>query len=337
VPPRSDIAIRPARRPLRFTWQMDADGHFLLGSDEFTRLIGLRTATAFGRPWRTIADAFDLDPEGLVAKAVATRDTWSGITLHWPVDGPGLRLPVELSGLPVYDREQTFVGYRGFGVCRDLDALGRLAAQRHYDLSSEQPSPRPLAADVPHGHDTDHAPSHQAGDSSPPSPPTQSDHPLETPILDTPQNVVHLRPNSDLKSPALTPVENSAFNELARQLSERLELDHADVVEHERHCAGLGEVAAALGEGGAHVAGGAVSIVSQRLDDHRDPTGAVALVAHVLVALGLASLRFLDSALDVVLRHVLGTSGDDRGPQPRVHRGIGHAELGSGGDFAGEL
>jgi PAS domain S-box-containing protein len=231
VPPRSDIAIRPARRPLRFTWQMDADGHFLLGSDEFTRLIGLRTATAFGRPWRNIADAFDLDPEELVAKAVATRDTWSGITLHWPVDGPGLRLPVELSGLPVYDREQTFVGYRGFGVCRDLDALGRLAAQRHYDLSSEQPSPRPLAADVPHGHDTDHAPSHQAGDSSPPSPPTQSDHPLETPILDTPQNVVHLRPNSDLKSPALTPVENSAFNELARQLSERLELDHAGATE----------------------------------------------------------------------------------------------------------
>lgn len=222
APSPEHVAIRPARRPLRFTWQMDAEGHFLLGSDEFTRLIGLRTATAFGRPWHDLVAAFDLDPEGLVARAVATHNTWSGITLHWPVDGAGSRLPVELSGLPIYDREQNFVGYRGFGVCRDLDALAQLAAQRHYDLSSEPLSPRPLAADVPHGRD-DHA--------APPSPPTPLDRPVETPNLDTPQNVVHLRPNSDLKSPSLTPVENSAFNELARQLSERLELDNAAAAE----------------------------------------------------------------------------------------------------------
>jgi PAS domain S-box-containing protein len=230
APSPDDTAIRPARRPLRFTWQMDADGSFQLGSDEFTRLIGLQTATAFGRPWHDLVAAFGLDPEGLVEKAVASHNTWSGITLHWPVDGIGPRLPVELSGLPIFDREQNFVGYRGFGVCRDLGALAHLAAQRHYDLSSESVSPRPLAADVPHGRD-DHAASHQAGEPSPhaapPSPSTLSDHPVETPNLDTPQNVVHLRPNSDLKSPSLTPVENSAFNELARQLSERLELDNA--------------------------------------------------------------------------------------------------------------
>ena len=54
-------------------------------------------------------------------KAFATRDTWSGITLNWPVDG-GERLPVELSGLPMFDRARNFAGYRGFGVCRDLEA-----------------------------------------------------------------------------------------------------------------------------------------------------------------------------------------------------------------------
>ncbi len=60
-------------------------------------------------------------------KAFATRQTWSGITLNWPVDG-GARLPVELSGLPIFDRARNFAGYRGFGVCRDLDGLARLAA-----------------------------------------------------------------------------------------------------------------------------------------------------------------------------------------------------------------
>jgi PAS domain S-box-containing protein len=40
---------------------------------------------------------------------------------------------------------------------------------------------------------------------------------------DTPKNVVPFRPAGDAKAPSLTPVENNAFNELARQLSARLE------------------------------------------------------------------------------------------------------------------
>ena len=83
-------------------WQMDADGRFSLGSDAFTRLIGVRTAASFGRPWNEIAREFALDPEGLVVKAIATREAWSGITLNWPADD-GSRLPVELSGLPIHD------------------------------------------------------------------------------------------------------------------------------------------------------------------------------------------------------------------------------------------
>ena len=114
-------------------WQMDAEGRFSLGSDEFTRLIGPRTAAGFGRPWSEIAEAFGLDPEGRVMQAVATRDTWSGITLNWPVDGGG-RLPVELSGLPIFDHARNFAGYRGFGVCRDLDGLARLAALRRHEF-----------------------------------------------------------------------------------------------------------------------------------------------------------------------------------------------------------
>ena len=70
-----------------------------------------------------------------------------------------------------------------------------------------------------------------------------------------------------------------------------VELDHADMVEHERHRAGLGEVAAGLGEGRAHVAGGAVLVVGQHLDDDRDAARPIALVAHLVVVLGVAALR----------------------------------------------
>ena len=40
------------------------------------------------------------------------------------------RLPVELSGLPVFDRERHFRGYRGFGVCRDIGRINELAFAR---------------------------------------------------------------------------------------------------------------------------------------------------------------------------------------------------------------
>jgi PAS domain S-box-containing protein len=48
---------------------------------------------------------------------------------------------------------------------------------------------------------------------------------LETPV-ETPKNVLPFRPIGEARSPALTPVENSAFNELARQLSARLESEN---------------------------------------------------------------------------------------------------------------
>ena len=219
------------RHPLRFMWQMDAEGRFSLGSDEFTRLIGVRTAAGFGRLWRDIAEAFGLDPDGRVVKAVATRDTWAGIILNWPVDGGG-RLPVELSGLPIFDRARNFAGYRGFGVCRDIDGLARLAALRRFEMLSGPPAPARLSADVaaadaaadlPAAPDiaSSAAPESLASNAAPPSPPTD----LET-AVETPKNVLPFRPISEPKPLALTPVENSAFNELARQLSARLESEN---------------------------------------------------------------------------------------------------------------
>jgi PAS domain S-box-containing protein len=202
--PSSDEPEPNARRhPLRFMWQMDAEARFSIDSDEFNSLIGPRTAAGFGRLWSEIAEAFALDPDGRVLSAVATRDTWSGITLNWPSDGDG-RLPVELSGLPIFDQMGNFAGYRGFGVCRDLEGLTRLAALRRAptaELPGETISNTPVST--------------IASDTSPPTD-------LEKPV-DTPKNVVPFRPIGEPKPPVLTPIENSAFDELARQLSARLE------------------------------------------------------------------------------------------------------------------
>ncbi len=236
APSRPDEPITAREHPLRFMWQMDAEGRFSLGSDEFTRLIGARTAAGFGRLWSEIAETFGLDPDGRVAKAFATGSTWSGITLDWPVDGGG-RLPVELAGLPTYDHTGKLAGYRGFGVCRDLDALTRLEAQRRSDAVN--PPPQTLSADIVQAGPASDLPAAGPSDlqaaASPPAPespasiaaPTSHQTDLETPVetSETLKNVLPFRPISEPKSPVLSPVENSAFNELARQLSARLEAE----------------------------------------------------------------------------------------------------------------
>ena len=240
-------APHPRRHPLRFMWQMDAEGRFALGSDEFTRLIGARTAAGFGRLWSDIAETFGLDPEGRVLKAIATRHTWSGIVLNWPVDG-GSHLAVELSGLPIYDSARDFAGYRGFGVCRDLDGLARLDALRrkeflnhacfsaatppdavaHPAAAADLAQPPSPAAEPPVVSDTV-ASAAAVEPSAPAVPETSKQTDLETSV-ETPnevlKNVVPFRPISEPRAPVLTPVENSAFNELARQLSARLESEN---------------------------------------------------------------------------------------------------------------
>jgi PAS domain S-box-containing protein len=211
---------------------MDAEGRFSLDTGEFTRLIGRRTAAGFGRPWSEIGQAFGLDPDGQVLRAVATRDTWTGITLSWPVDGGG-RLAVELSGLPIYDRARNLAGYRGFGVCRDVDALTRLAALRRHEFFSDPPAPQTFSADIvaadpatgPPAAEPDVASSGTAELPASIASETSQQNDLESSV-ETPKNVLPFRPPGETKSPTLTPVENSAFNELARQLSERLDSEN---------------------------------------------------------------------------------------------------------------
>jgi signal transduction histidine kinase len=200
------------RHPLRFVWQMDADGRFVVGSDEFIELVGPKTTAAFGRTWSEIAAELKLDPDNQIARAVSSHETWSGIVIPWPVDETSDRLPVELSGLPVFDRDRSFRGYRGFGVCRDITRINQLARARR-----ERPigfMPAPDAEDT-----VPSAPQSPAAGEAAARP--------ERPALNiapAAANVVPFRqaPPAEPKAPTLSPVERRAFRELAQELNARL-------------------------------------------------------------------------------------------------------------------
>jgi signal transduction histidine kinase len=197
-------AAGPVRRhPLRFVWEMDADWHFKLISDEFIEIAGAPTSQRNGEPWAEICAALDLDPLQQVMKAVATRDTWSGIMLSW-LTSMGEPIKVELSGLPIFDRQREFIGYRGFGVCRDLAQIDSLARHRRMDLAIPTVAPAPIPEPL----------------TTPPEPnrPTLSLVPPSANVVPFPAALPAVEP----RTPGLNAGERKAFSDIAQQLAARL-------------------------------------------------------------------------------------------------------------------
>ena len=166
-------------RPFRFVWQTDAETRFSLTSQEFVDLLGTKSAAMLGLNWAEIAKTLTLDPSGEIANALSRHETFSGIETAWPIEGLDQPLAVEMSGLPMFDSERRFGGFRGFGLCRNVDRLK--------DLRSRKPEQNRVA----------------------PSEPAKV---LAFPAAPAPAPV----------APALSPKEHVAFQELARELSERL-------------------------------------------------------------------------------------------------------------------
>ncbi len=183
-----DAGVR--RVPYRFVWQMDAATHMVGGIENFATVVGPETASVLNRTWGEAAAILKLDTDGAVARALASHDTWSGYAVSFPVDGTDARIAIEMSGLPVFDRDRRFSGYRGFGVCREpLAAATAPEAKAPVAVNTNNPAPdNVLAFRAP--------------------PPAPEPEPAQKPVSEP--------------APALSPGEHSAFEELARELNARL-------------------------------------------------------------------------------------------------------------------
>ena len=172
------VELQLQLRPFRFVWQTDAETRFTLTSQEFVDLLGAKSAAVLGLSWAEIAKTLTLDPSGEIANALSRHETFSGIETAWSIDGLDQPLTVEMSGLPMFDSERRFNGFRGFGLCRDVERLKDLRSRKLAQTPSVPIEPAKVLA-------------------FPALPPATT-------------------------GPALSPKEHSAFQELARELSERL-------------------------------------------------------------------------------------------------------------------
>jgi PAS domain S-box-containing protein len=186
-------APRPPKLPTRFVWQMDAEGRFSNVSPDLAAVVGVENAAIVGLDWPAVLDKVGVADNGAALAAIARRDTWSGVTVLWPVAGTDLARPVDLAALPVFDRERHFLGYRGFGVFHD---------------------PVPQAARAPYAEPLPSTPQESSPAARPP-----------LALVEQPENVVPLRTAAPdhARRPALTAGERNAFREIARVLGTKLE------------------------------------------------------------------------------------------------------------------
>jgi len=178
----TELQTQSRQFPSRFVWQTDADGRFSLASQDFAELLGPNTVAVLNQKWDDIARALELDPQGQIANALAARETFSNVVIFWPVANSDGRLAVEISGLPIFDRERQFRGFRGFGLCRNA---GR--PENIQQLPTRTPSAPPAAIEA---------------------------EPKVVPFPTVPPSLA--------AEPALNAREHTAFQELARELNERL-------------------------------------------------------------------------------------------------------------------
>lgn len=175
--------VETERAPSRFVWRTDSDDIFSSVSPELAAVVGGENAALAGLDWESAAAKIGITRSDEVARAIARRDTWSGVTVLWPIAGIGKAHPVDLAALPVFDRERRFQGYRGFGVFREAVALSAEAAP---DFSASEA-----------GADATERPENVVHLRTPPSP---------APAQQT-----------------LSPSERNTFREIARAIGERID------------------------------------------------------------------------------------------------------------------
>jgi signal transduction histidine kinase len=192
---RARLAERHGEAAPRFLWKTDAAGRFVDVTHVLGDVVGARYADLLGRGVEETSKEMALDPA--FAAALATRKSWSGVMVDWPVEAPACRVPTTLGALPIYDAERGFAGFQGFGVLR---------------LSQATPTAMPDAAP----------------EITPPETVEMAAEPQAPPPQREPEfsgaNVVPLRPAAAPEpASALTPVEQNAFDEIGRALVESAE------------------------------------------------------------------------------------------------------------------
>ncbi len=205
--------------PVRFAWTVDENHIFMSVSPELAQTVGPNAADIVGRKFSDVANVFGFDRYGDIQRLLEKRDTWSGKSVLWPVQGTDMVVPVDLAALPAFSGARQFDGFRGFGIIRTADAVidpdetglalagGQMRQTRQADIV---PAANEGVADI--GHDV--ARRHWPVDGE------QEESNISTFPTATGANIVDLGLRKRDRTEELSRTEAKAFKEIGQKLVE---------------------------------------------------------------------------------------------------------------------
>jgi PAS domain S-box-containing protein len=99
----------------RFLWTLDETGRFGTPHPTVVAALGAN-APQPGESVQELLYRAALDGGDELVRVLGERQTFSGVTVGWPLSGIDRRRIVALSAAPVFGRHREFLGYRGFGL-----------------------------------------------------------------------------------------------------------------------------------------------------------------------------------------------------------------------------
>ena len=181
---RARFTARFGASAIRFLWKTDANDRFVSVDAALADVVGAAAADIVGVSVQKIAQQLVGGAE--FTKSVASRLSWSGVTVDWPFADGSAVAPVTLGALPIVDGLQAFAGYNGYG-------LVHVARIRTVEAPAIEKTPPHIGNVVPLR-------------------PAQ-------PVASRQETAANIK-NSDVEQQKLSENELSAFAEIARTLSD---------------------------------------------------------------------------------------------------------------------
>jgi PAS domain S-box-containing protein len=106
----------------RFLWTLDEEGRFGAPHPALAAALGAN-APHSGETLEALLGRAEFQGGDELVGVIARRQTFSGVTVGWPLPGRARRRLVALSAAPLFGRHREFLGYRGFGALgEEIDA-----------------------------------------------------------------------------------------------------------------------------------------------------------------------------------------------------------------------
>ena len=103
-------------------WTLDEEGRFGAAHPALSTAVGAN-APHRGETVEALLGRAELEGGDELVGAIVRRQTFSDVTVGWPLTGGARRRLVALSAAPLFGRHREFLGYRGFGVLgEEIDA-----------------------------------------------------------------------------------------------------------------------------------------------------------------------------------------------------------------------